>query len=324
MILIMPHIKSIKIACLGVAKDFQESLIPTVILSLGYSVHWTNPSDCDLLIYGPFFEEKKVKKWTPKPLRPFLNQFRANRSNPLVNTHHRPLRLFITGENVRHDSQNCDFSISFDLGISSPQHFRMPYWMEMIDWSEEGVVGNQNPRFGRLLNLDKLASPLGSAFLKRYRRAAIFASHLREPRKTLLQVVKNQIEVIEFGRSFNPNIKNHSESGLVKFDELQHFAFNLCPENGMHPGYYTEKIPEAFMAGCLPITWADENVKVDFNPKAFINLAPMSATYYAELAEIVHSAARLSEYAEQALLIQKPSIEPLQRFLKIIIQSALS
>ncbi|MCF8196413.1 MAG: hypothetical protein K9J38_10485 [Polynucleobacter sp.] len=320
----MPHIKSIKIACLGVAKDFQESLIPTVIRSLGHSVHWTNPSDCDLLIYGPFFEEKKVKNWTPKPLRPFLNQFSENRKNQLVNARHRPLRLFITGENIRYDFQNCDFSISFDLGISNPQHFRMPYWMEMIDWSEEGVVGNQNPRFGRLLNLDKLASPLGNTFLKRPRRAAIFASHLREPRKTLLQAVKNQIEVVEFGRSFNPNIKNHAESGLVKFDELQHFAFNLCPENGMHPGYYTEKIPEAFMAGCLPITWVDENVKIDFNPKAFINLAPMSATHFAELTDILHSAVSLSEFTEQALLIQKPSLEPLQRFLKNIIQSALS
>jgi hypothetical protein len=324
MMLIMPHIKSIKIACLGVAKDFKESLIPAVIQHLGYSVHWTNPSDCDLLIYGPFFEEKKVKNWTPKPLRPFLNQLSANHSNQLVKTNHRPLRLFTTGENVRHDFQDCDFSISFDLGISSQQHFRMPYWMEMIDWSEEGVIGNQNPRFGRLLTLDQLASPLGDAFLKRPRRAAIFASHLREPRKTLLQVVKNQIEVVEFGRSFNPNIKNHAESGLVKFDELQHFAFNLCPENGMHPGYYTEKIPEAFMAGCLPITWVDENVKVDFNPKAFINLAPMSATHFAELTDILHSNARLSEYAEETLLIQKPSLEPLQRFLKNIIQSALS
>jgi hypothetical protein len=320
----MPHLKSIKIACLGVAKDFQESLIPAVIRILGHSINWTNPSDCDLLIYGPFFEEKKIKNWTPKPLRPFLNRLSVNRSSQSVENHHRPLRLFITGENVRHDFQNCDFSISFDLGISSPQHFRMPYWMEMIDWNQEGVIGNQNPRFGRLLNLDKLASPLGNAFLKRPRRAAIFASHLREPRKTLLQVVKNQIEVVEFGRSFNSNIKSHADSGFAKFDELQNFAFNLCPENGMHPGYYTEKIPEAFMAGCLPITWADENVKADFNPKAFINLAPMSATHFAELADILRSAARLSEYAEQALLIQKPSLEPLQHFLKNITQSALS
>jgi len=46
----------------------------------------------------------------------------------------------------------------------------------------------------------------------------------------------------------------------------------------MYPGYCTEKIPEAFMADCLPITWADSNVAVDFNPDAMVNLAPMTGT----------------------------------------------
>ena len=128
--------------------------------------------------------------------------------------------------------------------------------------------------------------------------------------------------MVEFGKSFNTQIKNHSESGLIKFDELQNFAFNLCPENGMHPGYYTEKIPEAFMAGCLPITWVDENVKIDFNPIAFINLAPMSANYFSELAEILHSKNILASYAEQPLLVERPSIEPLKKFIQEILLAA--
>jgi len=98
----------------------------------------------------------------------------------------------------------------------------------------------------------------------------------------LLEAVKRQIEVVEFGRSFDSQIKNHLKSGFIKFNELQHFAFNLCPDNGMYPGYYAEKIPKAFMAGCLPIAWVDENVKLDFNPLAFINLAPMSANHFSE------------------------------------------
>jgi hypothetical protein len=111
---------------------------------------------------------------------------------------------------------------------------------------------------------------------------------------------------------------------LIKFDELQHFAFNLCPENGMFPGYYTEKIPEAFMAGCLPITWVDENVKVDFNPLAFINLAPMSASYFSGLGNILHSKDILMRYAEQPLLLERPSLEPLKNYLKDVIKTALS
>lgn len=321
---IMPDLKPINIATLGVAKDFRESLVPAVIRSLGYVPTWSTPANCDLLIYGPFFENKKKKNWVPKPLRPILDQL-MGQSHPKKRTQeNRPLSLFITGENIRHDFQNCDFAISFDLGISSNHHLRIPYWMEVTDWSSEGITGNTNPRFGRLLNIDRLMQPLGYDFLQRPQTAAIFASHLREPRGTLLEAVKKQIEVVEFGRSFNPNIKNHSESGLIKFDELQNFAFNLCPENGMHPGYYTEKIPEAFMAGCLPITWADENVKADFNPKAFINLAPMALDHFSELGEILHSKERLTSYAEQPLITSRPSIEPLKQFIKAILESATS
>lgn len=318
----MPDLKPIKIATLGVAKDFHTSLIPAIIRSLGYSTTWSTPSNCELLIYGPFFEQKRTKNWVPKPLRPFFGA--ENTSDQKVSKVNTVPSLLITGENIRHDFQKCDYSISFDLGISNPTHLRMPYWMEMVDWSEAGVIGNQNPRFGRLLNLDRLCSPLGKLFLHRPQKVAIFSSHLREPRRTLLEAVSKQIEVVQFGKSFNPQIKNHSESGLIKFDELQNFAFNLCPENGMHPGYYTEKIPEAFMAGCLPITWTDENVKVDFNPLAFINLAPMSGNYFSELGDILHSKEKLASYAEQPLILNRPSIEPIKTFIQEILAAAES
>lgn len=320
---IMPDLEPIKIATLGVAKDFRVSLVPAVIQSLGYAPVWSAPANCELLIYGPFFEGKKPRNWIPKPLRPLFSN-NDNHQDLKTARLKQPLTLLITGENVRHDFQHCDYSISFDLGVANPNHIRIPYWMEMIDWHEEGVTGNQNPRFGRLLNLERLCSPLGEDFLQRPQKAAIFASHLREPRGTLLEAVKRQIEVVEFGKSFNSQIKNHSESGLIKFDELQHFAFNLCPENGMHPGYYTEKIPEAFMAGCLPITWVDENVRIDFNPLAFINLAPMSVNQFSELGDILHSQEILRGYAEQPLLLNRPSLEPLKNYLSNVIKTALS
>ena len=315
----------IRVSTLGAPGDYKKSLLPAICRSLGYQIQWVRPNKCDLLIIGPFANmSKKRLAWCPKPIRPYFSALSNSLASFYNSRKGTPLTLFHTGENTRHDFQGCDYSISFDLGISKPNHFRVPYWMEMVNWSEEGVTGTQNPRFGRLLNLNRLMSPLGEDFLNRPQKAAIFASHLREPRGTLLRAVKNHIEVAEFGRSFDPLIKNHAESGLIKYDELQNFAFNLCPENGMHPGYYSEKVPEAFVAGCLPITWADENIKVDFNPKAFINLAPMSGSHFSELAEILHSQQILASYADQPLLLQRPTLEPLKNYLKNIIQSALS
>lgn len=322
MIPIMQNLKPIKIATQGVAHDFRDSLFPAILNSIGFAPVWSKVDDSQLIIFGPFSSPRKRASWIPKPLRPF---FRGSQGNESHKDHHRgPPSLFITGENIRHDFYKCDYSISFDLGVVNSNHYRMPYWMEMVDWSHEGIIGNRNPRFGRLLSLDRLLTPLGEGFIARPRKAAIFASHLNEPRRTLLDVVQKCVEVVKFGRSFNPSIKNHLESSIIKFDELQKFAFNLCPENGMYPGYYTEKIPEAFMAGCLPISWADENVRVDFNPKAFINLAPMTSNNFSELQEILHSPRILNSYAEQPLLNTKPSLENLKRFIKNIISEALS
>jgi hypothetical protein len=132
------------------------------------------------------------------------------------------------------------------------------------------------------------------------------------------------IPVTGFGAHFNSNIQNHHLSGILKHDLLQDFAFNLCPENGMYPGYYTEKIPEAFFAGCLPITWTDENVRFDFNPAAMINLAPMSWCDYTPLYDIINSPATLNQYASQALLLNAPSILPFRDFIKRILKDACS
>lgn len=315
---------AIRISTVGVPSDYKTSLVPAICQSLGYQIQWVEPKNCQLMIIGSFYKfGKKKLSWCPKPLRPLMGAL-GDEIRSIIHSPHHPLILFQTGENLRHDFISSDYSLSFDLGVSSEHHFRMPYWMEVTNWSEDGVTGNANPRYGPLLDINRLLKPLGTDFLNRPQKAVIFASHLREPRSTLLNAVKKEIAVVEYGKSFNPLIKNHLESGLVKFDELQEFAFNLCPENGMYPGYYTEKIPEAFMAGCLPITWTDENVRVDFNPCAFINLAPMTTNNFSELGEILHSKTNLEKYIEQPLLLKRPDIGPLKHFIQEAIRKALS
>ncbi|MGX3097947.1 glycosyltransferase family 10 domain-containing protein [Helicobacter sp. 23-1046] len=58
------------------------------------------------------------------------------------------------------------------------------------------------------------------------------------------------------------------------------YKFSLCFENSSQKGYVTEKILQAFSAGCVPIYWGDESLcdekyarfRPVFNPKAFINV----------------------------------------------------
>ena len=313
--------RRVRISTTGCPSDYSHGLLPIIAQSLGYQLDWVKPSLADLLILGPFMKpDAKKLKWCPKLLRPMVQSaidLAPSRASG-------PLRVFHSAENLRHDTIPADYSISFDLNISSENHFRLPCWMEMIDWSHEGVVGNQNPRYGQLMKIERLMQPLGNRFLQKKTAAAILSSHIREPRKTLIEAVQKVMPVTGFGAHFNKNIENHHLSGFLKHTLLQEFGFNLCPENSMYPGYYTEKIPEAFFADCLPITWTDENVKIDFNPHALINLAPMAWCDYSPLNDIINSPQTLESYASQALLLKAPSILPFKDFVKRILEDASS
>ena len=112
------------------------------------------------------------------------------------------MTLFHTQENIRHDLINADFSISFDLGVIDKNHFRLPYWMEMIDWEHEGITKNVNLRYGRLLSLDRLMQPLGNDFKHRLQKIAFITSHLNEPRKLLYKRLNSLVPIeIVSGRS---------------------------------------------------------------------------------------------------------------------------
>ena len=50
--------------------------------------------------------------------------------------------------------------------------------------------------------------------------------------------------------------------------------YNICPENSVGEGYFTEKIFHAFEAGCVPIYWAGTYPEIDIlnkNSYIFVN-----------------------------------------------------
>lgn len=314
--------KNIRIATLGTPHDYQYSLLPIAINALGYKIDWVAPTKADLLILGPFLDPQKKKYgWCPKPLRSLVSSVDQPLQELLNTRKYQPIKLFHTQENVRFDQVQADYSISFDLGVQSDKHLRFPYWMEMLDWSHEGITGNTNPRYGELMKISTLMSPLGKQFLARGNSCAMLSSHLREPRGSLYRAIEKIISTQGFGSHFDKSIKDHHSSGFLKKDILEKFSFNLCPENGLYPGYYTEKIPEAFNSGCLPITWADENISADFNPNALINMLNLAESGYESISLTLLNPKILERYKDEALIIKKPSIEKFSNFLRKILRN---
>lgn len=69
--------------------------------------------------------------------------------------------------------------------------------------------------------------------------------------------------------------RNHTRNNEAAFlDEAvtlyQPYRFALVFENKLVPGYVTEKIVNAFLAGAIPIYWGSSSVKDIFNPGAFL------------------------------------------------------
>lgn len=276
----------------------------------------TSPQKADIIIYGPFGRDIKA-------FGPFVK--RKNRKG-LINLPKRgyqPLHIFHTIENERADDI-YDYTVTFDHMPHKAQHFRLPYWLESLDWEGENLNRGKHPRVSQRYSIEQLTSPLGNDFMNRNGKCAAFFGHLREPRGTFMDVLQKRIQVDGYGKAFNASIKSAEKSGIDKDVVLDQYSYCLCPENTIYPGYYTEKILESFASGCLPITWADTNVNHDFNPDSFINLLPFAHQGYECALDQLDDPEALEKFASAPLLLEKPSLDPLKKFVQRIIDDATS
>jgi hypothetical protein len=233
------------------------------------------------------------------------------------------LVLYHTEENTRYNCEPADYSISSDLGIANKRHFRMPNWWTSVDWSRHGIRSFPKPRIRNLIDIETLMQPLGEGVLQRPRKAAFFSTHMMDPRKTIFSELSAVIDIDGYGPHFDKAIKDHNRSGIFKDDVLKGYMFNLCPENSMYPGYYTEKVPEAFAAGCIPITWADQNIAREFHRDALINLADFAATGYRDSFVQQLCSERIARLVSTPLLQKAPDFPGLLRFMEQIVHGAL-
>lgn len=84
---------------------------------------------------------------------------------------------------------------------------------------------------------------------------------------------------VECAGSFMNNMTKHETApeddsvyGDAYLGFLQQYKFMICFENCKKPGYITEKILNAYMAGCIPIYWGSHEALTWLNPKAFLFL----------------------------------------------------
>ena len=165
--------------------------------------------------------------------------------------------VFYTGERVSPGDGRFDWSISFDE--SSDRNLYLPGWVRALNRRglSPGSLIRQTTRPAAAASGRR-----GCAYIFR-RRTAL--------REAFFDRLAARMAVVSPGDSRN-NCRRIGRTPEEKAAFLRHFRFNVAFENEPFPGYLTEKIVDAFAAGCVPIYYGDPYVERAFSPEAFIHV----------------------------------------------------
>ena len=186
-------------------------------------------------------------------------------------------KLYWTGESLHADFRQCDYAMT-TFHEEDPRHERLPYYVTWLAGDPSALMRDpsEGPRLAR--SRDKFCG---------------FAQNNGNPRRTHRRLEKrrllNEYRPVDGCGLVCNTIGGPIEPGKApKLAFLRNYRFNLCFENRSFPGYTTEKITDAYEAGCVPLYWGNSLVARDFNPRAFLNLHdfPDDAAFVAKVAEL--------------------------------------
>ena len=211
--------------------------------------------------------------------------------NNVINSNSK-CKIFFYGENLnRYPPYNNDSLLqnSFDLIVGfrdtnlEKKHIRLPLWLMYYDYySINNISGNSsgNDTENKLNIITYIDSKYKENIAKNKTIfASIVAQHDREGQRTKICNALLKYESSK-GKIMAPsNFKNNTTKiGFTKKDKIDYISqgiYNICPENSIYEGYFTEKIFQAFEGGTIPIYWAIDLPEQDIinkNKYCFCNI----------------------------------------------------
>jgi hypothetical protein len=188
-------------------------------------------------------------------------------------------KVFFTGENLP-AKKNTDTFLNIGFNYETTQDYlRLPLWVTEINWFGADVDKLVNPRPVSLK--DAMSVP---DLDKKTKFCAFVATNPNnQNRNAAFQILDKWRGVDSGGRLFCnlpggpiPAGLGGGGGDLAKVAFYKDYKFALTFENSSSPGYTTEKLFHAKVAGCVPIYWGDPFVDRDFESKGFINANQVS------------------------------------------------
>ena len=177
--------------------------------------------------------------------------------------------IFYTGENIRPNYKTYHKSISFDFDTYNNKNLRIPLWYFYIDWFNVNSYGN--PSY--LIPVDYLYNENEFTLKEKNKFCCTIFSAPHQDRLLMINKL-NEYKFIDcYGKIFQNKIPDGEK---IKMDIISNYKFSICFENSIYPGYYTEKLLHAKIAGTIPIYKSHETMNLDFNPNSCINVNNLS------------------------------------------------
>jgi GR25 family glycosyltransferase involved in LPS biosynthesis len=231
----------------------QHNLLLAAATAVGTGSVVLDQNNPNLIVFGPFGRENERERWASIP------------------------KVFYTGENlpplVRKD---IVLNIGFKRATAAAagDYFRFPNWMLELNWfnQDRSAICNPEPFDLKALEVTSVGQP-------RSKFCAFVASNPNcVQRNTAFHTLSRYKTVDSAGSLFNNCTRIAAGPGgsggqTAKVEFYKQYKFALVCENSSDPGYVTEKIVHARLAGCVPIYWGDTALGEEFNTAGVIQIA---------------------------------------------------
>ncbi len=166
-------------------------------------------------------------------------------------------KIFYTGENVRPNYIDCDFSLTFDYPNYNNRNLRLPLYRWRGDL--ENLVLPKDPQ--KILQ-------------QKTNFCCMLVSNPKGKERNEFYEKLSKYKKVDSGGSYMNNI-----GGRVKDKDvfIKSYKFVLAFENASYNGYASEKLIEPLLVNSLPIYWGNPLISNDFNSKSFINVHEYSS-----------------------------------------------
>lgn len=218
-----------------------------------------------------------------------------------------------TAENRRVPVEPWSLSLSFDLDDYGGTNLYAPYW-----WFSTDVFGTfSGGTFGEPISVQQLTTDRAVDQVP----AKFCAAFMRNPEPLRLRMLE------ELGRIgpvdvFGAHTGRHISH---KRDLKDHYKFILAFENDIFPGYITEKLPEAWACGAIPL-WNGLDVALDdFNESSFLRKETNESVveFGERVRELHEDEDRWIKAARQALLRRPPNVSPVRQSVAAVCRRAV-